>query len=337
MKIKIEQAEKELAGLKNYLPGKISYNNGISSLHIDKSIGVGVVNSTLIDEGIMAVELDIILNEDTYISIDDPERETICFLYCMEGSCYHQFSEKKRIIHLNELQTGVAKSPKGTLSKILIKKGTKVVLSLIKMSSNPYFKNSKEIYNSDENLYYMLESLNLNDNFHLGSYNLRIAEHIKRLKNEVHTNDISYQLRFEGICHLILATHIDQFRKEKNNNASNPTSLTRKELKKIEELSDFIKDNFDLQHTIKNLCGRSGLSPAKLQEGFKFMHDRTVSDFIRNIRVERAEQLIKTTDLNISEIVYSIGFTSRSYFCKIFKNKYRCSPKRYKSNTLSTI
>src|SRR5690606_8284343 len=191
-----------------------------------------------------------------YISIDDSDIDTICFLYCMEGNCYHQFSDKKRIIHLNELQTGVAKSNQGVLSKILIKKGAKVVLSLIRMDNNSRFQNlnNDEIYDSDSNLYCMLESLKLNDNFHLGNSNLRIAEHIKRLKNEVHTNDISCTLRFEGICHLILATHIDQFRKEQNDN-TNPTSLTRKELKKIEELSDFIKDNFDLQHTIKNLCG----------------------------------------------------------------------------------
>lgn len=334
MKLKKEQAEKELARLKNHLYGDISYKNGVSSLHIDKSIGEGIIKCTLLNEGIMAIELDIILNDDTYISVDDTERDMICFLYCMEGTCYHQFSNKKQLTHLKELQTGVAKSNEGVLNKILIKKGVKVILSLIRMDNSRNLKND-EIYKSDSNLYDMLESLDLNDNFHLGAYNLRIAEHIKRLKNEVHTNDISYRLRFEGICHLILATHIDQFRKEKNNN-SNPTSLTRKELKKIKELSDFIKNNFDLQHTIKNLCGRSGLSPAKLQEGFKFMHDRTVSDFIRNIRVERAEQLIKTTDLNISEIVYTIGFTSRSYFCKIFKNKYRCSPKRYKNNAVLT-
>jgi AraC-like DNA-binding protein len=60
------------------------------------------------------------------------------------------------------------------------------------------------------------------------------------------------------------------------------------------------------------------------------MHGRTVSDFVRNVRLEKAEDLIKNTDLNISEVVYSIGLTSRSYFCKIFKKKYDCSPKEYK-------
>ena len=62
------------------------------------------------------------------------------------------------------------------------------------------------------------------------------------------------------------------------------------------------------------------------------MHNRTVTDYIRNVRVEVAEELIKNTDLNISEIVYSIGLTSRSYFSKIFKEKYNCSPKYYQEN-----
>lgn len=36
--------------------------------------------------------------------------------------------------------------------------------------------------------------------------------------------------------------------------------------------------------------------------------------------------------VNISEIVYSIGLTSRSYFSKIFKEKYNCSPKYYQEH-----
>jgi AraC-like DNA-binding protein len=62
------------------------------------------------------------------------------------------------------------------------------------------------------------------------------------------------------------------------------------------------------------------------------MHGRTVTDYIREVRIQKSEELIKNTDLNISEVVYSIGFTSRSYFSKIFKKKYNCSPKQYKDN-----
>jgi len=40
---------------------------------------------------------------------------------------------------------------------------------------------------------------------------------------------------------------------------------------------------------------------------------------------------MKTTDLNISEIVYSVGITSRSYSSKIFKDHYNMSPNDYRS------
>ena len=72
-----------------------------------------------------------------------------------------------------------------------------------------------------------------------------------------------------------------------------------------------------------------GLSASKLQEGFKDMHGRTVNNFICHIRLLKAEQLLKNSDLNISEIVYSLGWSSRSYFSKIFKEKYNCTPSFY--------
>ena len=62
------------------------------------------------------------------------------------------------------------------------------------------------------------------------------------------------------------------------------------------------------------------------------MHGRTVTDPVRNVRIEKSAKMIKNTDLNISEIVYSIGFASRSYFSKIFKEKYNCTPKNYRDN-----
>lgn len=108
-----------------------------------------------------------------------------------------------------------------------------------------------------------------------------------------------------------------------------PCSLTHSEIMRLQNISDFIRENPSLEYSIDYLCRETSLSPSKLQEGFKKIHGRTVIDFIRHVRLEKSLELIKTTDLNISEIVYSIGLTSRSYFSKIFKNKYNCSPKNF--------
>ena len=80
------------------------------------------------------------------------------------------------------------------------------------------------------------------------------------------------------------------------------------------------------------LALKSGLSQAKLQEGFKLLYARTVTEYIRHIRLEAARDYISTTEMNISQIVYTIGFSSRSYFSKIFKRKYGISPSDFQNN-----
>ncbi|MCK0125069.1 AraC family transcriptional regulator [Gelidibacter sp. F2691] len=101
------------------------------------------------------------------------------------------------------------------------------------------------------------------------------------------------------------------------------------EIQQLEALTTTIKANPQQQYTIKELCKQTGLSVSKLQAGFKEMHNCTVAIFIRNIRLEKALDMLRHTDLNVSEIVYSVGLTSRSYFCRIFKKRFKCSPKSY--------
>jgi AraC-like DNA-binding protein len=139
-------------------------------------------------------------------------------------------------------------------------------------------------------------------------------------------------LLIQGIVHLILAMEIQQHKEDKKNVKNNFGSMNKEEIEDIKEMANFIKNYPEIQYSLKYLSSKTGLSPAKLQEGFKLLFDRTVTDYIRNTRIETAEHLIKTSDLNISEIVYSVGLTSRSYFSKIFKEKYNCSPKYYQDH-----
>ncbi|XCF07889.1 AraC family transcriptional regulator [Tamlana crocina] len=90
-------------------------------------------------------------------------------------------------------------------------------------------------------------------------------------------------------------------------------------------------------YSLEYLATESGLSQAKLQDGFKFLFKRTVTEYIRHVRLEVARNLITTTDLNISQIVYTIGFTSRSYFSKIFKEKYEITPNEFKKQLVVPV
>jgi AraC-like DNA-binding protein len=52
----------------------------------------------------------------------------------------------------------------------------------------------------------------------------------------------------------------------------------------------------------------------------------TYSAFLQNIRLERAEFLLKTTEYSVGEIAHKVGYENLSYFYKIFTNRFRIKP-----------
>ena len=52
----------------------------------------------------------------------------------------------------------------------------------------------------------------------------------------------------------------------------------------------------------------------------------TVNDYIKEYRLKRALTMLTSEDKNVSEVVYALGLSSRSYFSKIFKEKYGIPP-----------
>ncbi|MCD7849093.1 MAG: helix-turn-helix transcriptional regulator [Parabacteroides sp.] len=56
----------------------------------------------------------------------------------------------------------------------------------------------------------------------------------------------------------------------------------------------------------------------------------SVSDVIRKVRVQKAISLLLTSENNVSEIAYKLGFSDPFYFSKVFKKETGMSPLQYK-------
>lgn len=167
-----------------------------------------------------------------------------------------------------------------------------------------------------------------------GKPNLKLLDNINSISRMTREN-ISSEFIIEGLIYQALGLKLQQLVASLNTEVINRGSLSIREMEQVETISTFIKQNPGLEYSLKFLCSETGLSTPKLQEGFKIMHGKTVTNYIRNVRLEEAADLINETELNISEIVYAIGFTSRSYFSKIFKSKFNCSPKHYQDQRKS--
>lgn len=338
MLLNISRTQEELKILENSLMGDISFENGTYNLALDNTLGEGQIRCVCFHRFITSIEFDLTLKDNMLVSLGSDERDVLYFMYNLKGSCAHHFSDDVDFLEFEPLQTMVVASSEKKVSQLLIREGERFHFSLIRIDRTRYEDIlDSELHGVDiklKELLCLFEEMDLP--LHQGKHNLNIGEHLKALERRAHSNDLSSLLHFEGISNLILAEQIDKFFKEVSNQ-ENQTTLTQRELKGIDELSDFIRNYPEIQHSVKDLCERVGISSAKLQEGFKFMHNQTVSNFIRNVRLEKAEYLIRQSELNISEIVYSIGLTSRSYFCKIFKQKYERSPKEYRKKANFTL
>lgn len=317
--------------LQKELGGKLNKKQQEYTLVLNNDLVSGTITGIEFDNDITFLKYDVTFNEDVILKSSTSTTNPINFMYCSNGQLAFGFNEEGSKKSLNQFQTGVFSSDPNRDTVLFFRKDQPVKFSNVKVDAM-IDANEESIDLLKNQLIKTFMPKNGEETFsYVGSYNLKIAEKIQQL-DAITQKGIVRNLLINGTVHVILAMEIQQHNEDLKNAKNNLGSLTRNEMEDIKEISDFIKNYPEIQYSLKYLSKKSGLSPSKLQEGFKLLHDRTVTDFIRNVRVETAENLIKTTDLNISEIVYSVGLTSRSYFSKIFKEKYDCSPKYYQDN-----
>ncbi|NND34611.1 MAG: response regulator, partial [Saprospiraceae bacterium] len=78
------------------------------------------------------------------------------------------------------------------------------------------------------------------------------------------------------------------------------------------------------------LCKAMGTSRTQLHRKIKALTGKSTIQLVTGIKMERAERLLKTTDLNISEIAYACGYNDPAYFAQVFVKKYNCSASEYR-------
>ena len=322
MKTRRRNALHELNLLSDRLKGKVINDKGVPVLVVDSSIGSGQINVVNLENGLTAMEFDLFLHEDFELLMDNRNKGTVLMLYCLKGNCFHKFGGDEIVTKLEELQTVVVFNDDGHNTELIFKRGNHLIFNCIKINMEEYNKGAEEA--EHDTVVSLLNSYDkeIMGQLHIGKFNLEIGELIKQLEGAKYGDSVSSLTYFNGVCHMIMAKQIEQFEEDLDKGVKPATTLLKSELKMVIELTDYINNYPEAEHSISSLSVKSGLSPSKLQLGFKFMHDATLGEYIRMIRLAKAEELIRTTDLNISQVVYSIGFTSRSYFCKIFKKKY---------------
>ncbi len=78
----------------------------------------------------------------------------------------------------------------------------------------------------------------------------------------------------------------------------------------------------DSDLSVEDIGMEMSLSRVQLYRKVKALTGSSPIDLLRKARLDKGYQLLVTSDLNVSEIAYKVGFTSPSYFTKCFKDEY---------------
>ncbi len=329
-KLSAESTEETVTQIQQHIGGTISERFGEFTLKVDNEIARGCIKFITFDWGVSLMEYNIIFFSDILFVSDTSNFNPILFIYCSKGNMYHRFSYEEEFNLIGEFHAAILTSKKSVAHNTLFPKGLHMEINIIHIGRKEFLKKR---LNNVEQLNEKLHQVFMDDNekqefAYFSPIHLKMEDHVKKLR-DISTDGITRILQMEGEVYQLLSMHIARHDSYHTNDIM-PGSLLKDELKIIRRYAQKMLEDPSFNYGLEQLSKDSGLSQAKLQEGFKFLYTRTVTEYIRHIRLEASRELMNTTDMNISQVVYSIGFTSRSYFSKIFKEKYLITPHEYK-------
>ena len=97
----------------------------------------------------------------------------------------------------------------------------------------------------------------------------------------------------------------------------------------MQRAKHFLDQNYAEPLSLKQTAKHIGISPAYLSRIFHKEFGVSFSDYLTSQRLQVARKLLQTTRLQIAEIANRCGFSSSSYFIKVFSDHYKVTPKSY--------
>jgi AraC-like DNA-binding protein/KaiC/GvpD/RAD55 family RecA-like ATPase len=103
----------------------------------------------------------------------------------------------------------------------------------------------------------------------------------------------------------------------------------------IKEAIKFLENNYNKDLSLSDIAKAVNLSPSHFNRLFKENTGYSCINYLTNLRIKKAEQLLKNVKYNVSEVAYKVGYTDPLYFSRIFKKYIGVSPIDYKNRNIS--
>lgn len=149
---------------------------------------------------------------------------------------------------------------------------------------------------------------------------------IEKIINTIYAEYTNKESDYLEMCKLLLRQLLIMIHRQR-------CELTQKKLTDneiiIQNASKYIADNYCEHLSLQALASKYAMSESHFSKTFKFYTGFGVSEYITIVRMRKAEELLKTKKLSITETAYACGFNDSNYFASVFKKYKGITPLRY--------
>lgn len=101
-------------------------------------------------------------------------------------------------------------------------------------------------------------------------------------------------------------------------------------LSSLKNMITYIHGSYREKMTLADICKAGNVGKTSCTAIFKEYMDCTPIGFLTEYRIQKAAELLKKTNMSITDIAFETGFSGASYFAETFRGKFGCSPREYR-------
>jgi AraC-like DNA-binding protein len=113
--------------------------------------------------------------------------------------------------------------------------------------------------------------------------------------------------------------------------------LRLRDINRLKPVFEHIQHHYSQKMTLEEIARESGLSTTHLCRYFKKVTGKTITEYIKRFRVDKAKELLIEDERSITWIAFEVGFESHSYFDRIFHEVTRLTPQDFRKKYQPTV
>lgn len=94
----------------------------------------------------------------------------------------------------------------------------------------------------------------------------------------------------------------------------------------LDDVICYIEENICSKLTVEDIAAKAYISPAHLQRLFHITFGMTIAEYVRYRKLQKALELLYSTNRNVCDIAYDVGFEHESSFIRSFKREFGLTP-----------